>query len=122
VSERGSPFTTAGFHKMVARLGVAAKFQFAAHPHGPAATALPLPASDANYDPTMLEEERVALARAELQVIQARGRLSDQLAKVARKASSEAEQELGLVEAYLLIVERPRDFLLRCKDQRSDRR
>ena len=33
VSERGSPFTTAGFRKMVARLGVAAKFQFAVHPH-----------------------------------------------------------------------------------------
>ncbi len=33
VSERDSPFTTAGFRKMVARLGVAAKFQFAVHPH-----------------------------------------------------------------------------------------
>ena len=33
VSERGSPFTTAGFRKMVARLGVAARFQFAVHPH-----------------------------------------------------------------------------------------
>ena len=33
VSERNSPFTTAGFRKMVARLGVAAKFQFTAHPH-----------------------------------------------------------------------------------------
>ena len=33
VSERGSPFTTAGFRKMAARLGVAAKFQFAVHPH-----------------------------------------------------------------------------------------
>jgi integrase len=33
VSERGSPFTTVGFRKMVARLGVAAKFQFAVHPH-----------------------------------------------------------------------------------------
>jgi integrase len=33
VSERGSLFTTAGFRKMVARLGVAAKFQFAVHPH-----------------------------------------------------------------------------------------
>jgi len=33
VSERGAPFTTAGFRKMVARLGVAAKFKFPVHPH-----------------------------------------------------------------------------------------
>ena len=33
VSERGAPFTTAGFAKMIARLGVAAKFKFAVHPH-----------------------------------------------------------------------------------------
>jgi type 1 fimbriae regulatory protein FimB/type 1 fimbriae regulatory protein FimE len=33
VSERGSPFTTAGFRKMVARLRVAAEFKFAVHPH-----------------------------------------------------------------------------------------
>jgi len=33
VSELGSPFTTAGFRKMVARLGVAAKFRFPVHPH-----------------------------------------------------------------------------------------
>ena len=33
VSERGSPFTTAGFRKLVARLGVAAKFKYAVHPH-----------------------------------------------------------------------------------------
>ena len=33
VSERGSPFTTAGFRKLLARLGVAAKFQFVVHPH-----------------------------------------------------------------------------------------
>jgi len=33
VSERGSPFTTTGFRKMVARLGVAAKFAFPVHPH-----------------------------------------------------------------------------------------
>lgn len=33
VSERGSPFSTAGFRKMVARLGVAAKFEFPVHPH-----------------------------------------------------------------------------------------
>ena len=32
-SERGSPFTAAGFRKMVARLGVAAKFDVAIHPH-----------------------------------------------------------------------------------------
>jgi site-specific recombinase XerD len=32
-SERGSPFSTAGFRKMVARLGVAAKFDFPVHPH-----------------------------------------------------------------------------------------
>ena len=32
-SERGAPFTTAGFRKMVARLGVVAKFDFRAHPH-----------------------------------------------------------------------------------------
>jgi hypothetical protein len=33
VSELGSPFTTAGFRKMVARLGVAAKFKSPVHPH-----------------------------------------------------------------------------------------
>ena len=33
VSERGSPFTTAGFAKMVARLGQEAKFKFGVHPH-----------------------------------------------------------------------------------------
>ena len=32
-SERGSPFTTAGFRKMVARLGVSADFDFPVHPH-----------------------------------------------------------------------------------------
>jgi hypothetical protein len=32
-SMRDSPFTTAGFRKMVARLGVAAKFDFLVHPH-----------------------------------------------------------------------------------------
>ena len=32
-SERGAPFTTAGWRKMVARLGVAAKLGFKAHPH-----------------------------------------------------------------------------------------
>ena len=32
-SERDAPFTTAGFRKMVARLGVAAKFDFPVHPH-----------------------------------------------------------------------------------------
>jgi type 1 fimbriae regulatory protein FimB/type 1 fimbriae regulatory protein FimE len=32
-SERGTPFSTAGWRKMVARLGVAAGFEFLAHPH-----------------------------------------------------------------------------------------
>jgi type 1 fimbriae regulatory protein FimB/type 1 fimbriae regulatory protein FimE len=32
-SERGAPFTTAGFRKLVARLGLAAKFDFPVHPH-----------------------------------------------------------------------------------------
>jgi site-specific recombinase XerD len=32
-SERASPFTTAGFRKMVARLGVAAGFDTPVHPH-----------------------------------------------------------------------------------------
>jgi Phage integrase family len=32
-SERGAPFTTAGWRKMVARLGVAARLGFKAHPH-----------------------------------------------------------------------------------------
>jgi integrase len=32
-SERGAPFTTAGWRKMVARLGVAAELGFKAHPH-----------------------------------------------------------------------------------------
>jgi type 1 fimbriae regulatory protein FimB/type 1 fimbriae regulatory protein FimE len=32
-SERGSPFTTAGWRKMVARLGEAAKLGFKTHPH-----------------------------------------------------------------------------------------
>jgi integrase len=32
-TERAGPFTTAGFRKMVARLGVAAKFEFRVHPH-----------------------------------------------------------------------------------------
>jgi hypothetical protein len=67
---------------------------------------------------SMLEEGELALARAELHVIEARGRVSDQSAKIARlksfgESSLEAEQELGLFEAYLLIVERHRDFLLR---------
>src|SRR5215469_7069615 len=33
VSERGAPFTRAGFAKMVARLGVEEKFKFGVHPH-----------------------------------------------------------------------------------------
>jgi integrase len=32
-SERGAPFTTAGFAKMIERAGEAAKFAFKAHPH-----------------------------------------------------------------------------------------
>jgi integrase len=32
-SERGAPFSTAGFRKLIARLGVAAKFDFPVHPH-----------------------------------------------------------------------------------------
>jgi integrase len=32
-SERGSPFTTAGFARMVERAGIEAKFGFKAHPH-----------------------------------------------------------------------------------------
>ena len=32
-SERGAPFTPAGFRKMVARLGVAANLGFPVHPH-----------------------------------------------------------------------------------------
>jgi type 1 fimbriae regulatory protein FimB/type 1 fimbriae regulatory protein FimE len=32
-SERGAPFSTAGWRKMVARLGAAAKFDFPVHPH-----------------------------------------------------------------------------------------
>jgi type 1 fimbriae regulatory protein FimB/type 1 fimbriae regulatory protein FimE len=32
-SERGSPFTNAGFRKMTQRLGVAAGFAFTVHPH-----------------------------------------------------------------------------------------
>jgi type 1 fimbriae regulatory protein FimB/type 1 fimbriae regulatory protein FimE len=32
-SERGSPFTTAGFARLVERAGVAAKIEFGVHPH-----------------------------------------------------------------------------------------
>jgi integrase len=32
-SERGSPFTTAGFARMVERAGIEAKLGFKAHPH-----------------------------------------------------------------------------------------
>ena len=32
-SERGAPFTTAGFRKLVSRLGVEAKLEFPVHPH-----------------------------------------------------------------------------------------
>jgi hypothetical protein len=67
---------------------------------------------------SMLEEEEIALARAELHVIEARGRRSDHLAKIARlktdgKDTLEAEQTLGLFEAYLFITERHRNSLLR---------
>jgi site-specific recombinase XerD len=33
VSERGSPFSTAGFAKLVERAGIEAGFKFKAHPH-----------------------------------------------------------------------------------------
>jgi site-specific recombinase XerD len=33
MTERGAPMTPAGFRKMLARLGVGAKFQFPVHPH-----------------------------------------------------------------------------------------
>ena len=33
VSERGSPFSVAGFQKLVARAGIAAGFEFQLHPH-----------------------------------------------------------------------------------------
>jgi type 1 fimbriae regulatory protein FimB/type 1 fimbriae regulatory protein FimE len=48
VSERGSPFSAAGFRKMVARLGAAAGFNYAVHPHmlrQPVATSSPMTAS-----------------------------------------------------------------------------
>jgi type 1 fimbriae regulatory protein FimB/type 1 fimbriae regulatory protein FimE len=32
-SERGAPLTPAAFRKLIARLGVAAKFKFLVHPH-----------------------------------------------------------------------------------------
>ena len=55
---------------------------------------------------SMLEEQEIALARAELHFVEARGRRSDHLAKIARlkadgKDTLEAEQTLGLFEAYL---------------------
>ena len=76
---------------------------------------------------SMLEADELALARAQLHVIEARGRVSDQLAKIARlkgfgEDALEAQQDLGLFEAYLLIVERHRDFLLRTQQQRPDKR
>jgi outer membrane protein TolC len=66
----------------------------------------------------MLEEAEIALARAELHVIEARGRLSDQRTTIDRlkgrgEDALEAEQTLGLFEAYLFIMERHRDFLRR---------
>ena len=82
--------------------------------------------ADANIF-SMLEEDELALARAQFHVIEARGRVSDQLVKIARLKSYgedalEAQQDLGLFEAYLLIVERHRDFLLRSQQQRPDKR
>ena len=76
---------------------------------------------------SMLEEEELALARAKLHVIEARGRVSDQLVKIARLKSlgedaRKAEEDLGLFDAYLLIIERHRDFLLRSKQRRPDKR
>ena len=66
----------------------------------------------------MLEEAEIDPGR--LHVMEARGRRFDQLEKIALlktqgRDTSEAEQTLGLFEAYLLIVERHRDFLLRSK-------
>jgi hypothetical protein len=66
----------------------------------------------------MLEEDEVALTLAEHCVIEARRLLSDHLAKIARlksegKEISEAEQTLGQVEAFLSVIERHIDFLLR---------
>jgi hypothetical protein len=57
---------------------------------------------------------------------EARGRVSDQLAKIARlksfdESSLEAEHDLGLFEVYLLIVERHRDFLVRSQQQRPNK-
>ena len=48
VSERGAPFTPAGFAKMVERAGIAAKLEFKAHPHScvtPAVMHWPMPAT-----------------------------------------------------------------------------
>jgi hypothetical protein len=71
----------------------------------------------------MLEEKELALARAELHVVEARGLLLDHKVKVARlkslgENSVKAQQDLGLFEAYLFIIERHRDFLLRGKQER----
>jgi hypothetical protein len=72
----------------------------------------------------MLDDAEIALARAELHVLEARGRLSDQLGKIDRlkargEDALEAEQTLGLFEAYLSIMERHRDFLLRSQRRPS---
>jgi hypothetical protein len=71
----------------------------------------------------MLEEKELALARADHHVVEARGFLLDHKVKVARlkslgENSVKAEQDLGLFGAYLFIIERHRDFLLRNKQQR----
>jgi hypothetical protein len=66
----------------------------------------------------MLEEDEVALALAEHYVVEVRRLLSDHLAKIARlksegKETSDTEETLGLVEAFLAVIERHIDFLLR---------
>ena len=74
----------------------------------------------------MLEEKEI-VARAELHVIEARGRRSDQLEKIARlkaqgKDTLEAEQDLGLFEAYLFVMEKHRDFFCVANDRRPHNR
>jgi hemerythrin-like domain-containing protein len=70
-----------------------------------------------------LEEDEVALMLVEHYVIEARRLLSDHLAKIARLKSegsetSEVEQTLGLVEAFLAVIERHIDVLLRQPEAR----
>ena len=66
----------------------------------------------------MLEQDEVALALAEHYVVEVRRLLSDHLAKIARlksegKETSDTEETLGLVEAFLAVIERHIDFLQR---------